>query len=72
MPVSITYAFTPAPVEVYVYVPESGSARWSIRSRPQVAPVCVTFARTVASRSTYATRESARRSASAVFGTTAE
>ena len=37
MPVSMMYAVTPAPVAVYVYVPLSGRARWSIRSRPQVA-----------------------------------
>src|SRR5829696_7331934 len=34
IPVSITYAVTPAPVAVYVNVVESGSACWSIRSRP--------------------------------------
>jgi hypothetical protein len=41
MPVSMMYAVTPAPVFVYVNVVESGSARWSMRSSPHVAPVCV-------------------------------
>ena len=35
------YAFTPAPVASYVYEFESGRFRWSMRSRPHVAGVCV-------------------------------
>ncbi len=41
MPVSRMYAFTPAPVKSYVYEFESGRFRWSMRSRPHVAGVCV-------------------------------
>ena len=41
MPVSMMYAVTPVPLAVYVNVVESGSARWSIRSSPQVAFVLV-------------------------------
>src|SRR5438105_7873045 len=52
MPVSMMYAFTPLPVAVYVYVPESGSERWSIRSIPHVAPVWVVSAVTTPSGST--------------------
>ena len=58
IPVSITYAVTPLPVAVYVYALSTGSERWSIRSRPQVAGVCVWDRRTTASCSTYATRGS--------------
>src|SRR4051812_23835854 len=39
MPVSMTYAVTPAPVAVCAYRPSRGVERWSIRSRPQVTPV---------------------------------
>jgi hypothetical protein len=35
MPVSITYACTPAPVLVYVYDFDSRLVRWSTRSMPQ-------------------------------------
>ena len=38
-PVSMMYAFTPAPVALYAYALSSGRFRWSIRSRPQVAGV---------------------------------
>ena len=58
------YAFTPAPVAVYVKVPLSGRARWSIRSRPHVAPVCVVWVVICASSSTETTRESANSSPS--------
>jgi hypothetical protein len=37
MPVSMMYAVTLLAVRGYVYVVLSGRARWSIRSRPQVA-----------------------------------
>src|SRR5919199_6394667 len=52
MPVSMMYAFTPLPVAKYVNVPESGSECWSIRSIPQVAPLCVVSAVMTPSAST--------------------
>ncbi len=67
IPVSITYALTPAPVASYVYVPSSGSSRWSIRSSPHVAFVCVSTAHARWSRSTYATF-GLRRTASTAAG----
>ena len=72
MPVSMMYAFTPLPVAVYVYVPESGSERWSIRSIPHVAPVWVVSAVTTPSGSTYATRESWAIPAAAARGSVME
>ena len=41
MPVSMTYAVTPAPVAVYWYMPSSVRDRWSILSSPHVASVWV-------------------------------
>ena len=52
IPVSMMYAVTPAPVGVYVYVPLSGRLVWSMRSRPQVALLCVASSDTIVSRST--------------------
>jgi hypothetical protein len=63
MPVSMTYALTPAPVAKYVNVVLSGRERWSMRSRPQGAFVWVVETDTVRSASTYATRGSARTAA---------
>src|SRR6476620_9988111 len=54
-PVSITYALTPAPDEAEVKEPDSGSARWSMRSRPHGAGCWVSVAVTGASISTVAT-----------------
>jgi hypothetical protein len=52
MPVSMMYAFTPAPVFVYEYVPDRGRLAWSIRSRPHVAFDCVVSMLTRVSRTT--------------------
>jgi hypothetical protein len=62
------YAVTPAPVRSYVKVVLSGSARWSSRSSPHVAPVCVVVVVMIWSCSTYATLGTFASAAAAASG----
>ena len=59
----MTYALTPAPEEAEVKEPDSGSARWSMRSSPHGAGCWVSAAVTRASISTAATCAERRSSA---------